>query len=278
MPYTLLPGANPAPPLALPFVLDFNFRASTPHSRSSSHSQTSRPLPNINSTLHPRILPPPLFNSDLSTNRPQQPNFRSNRHLPNPTMSAYSTQEYSGIFNIPPPSTPVMQFSVPPRRPSRPNHVPIIDLTLPSPPRASSVHGIHKRHKSHRNRSTPKLSDLLSNEVVASEVNSTAIKLEPDVKITSPQPEQKARTIADVTCVICMEDAVVDLSTTPCGHLFCHKCAWDAISASMEMTNKRYGVCPICRHRVGLKEIVRLQFKIGSNKGKEKAETPTSSD
>ncbi|KAF3910863.1 hypothetical protein ABW20_dc0106437 [Dactylellina cionopaga] len=78
------------------------------------------------------------------------------------------------------------------------------------------------------------------------------------------------RRIADFKCVICLDDPT-DLSTTPCGHLFCNECIKTTLRFGKPQA--KYGKCPVCRGKVMIKDIVPLELKFikkvqGKGKGK----------
>ncbi|EWC48160.1 hypothetical protein DRE_02264 [Drechslerella stenobrocha 248] len=78
------------------------------------------------------------------------------------------------------------------------------------------------------------------------------------------------RKIADFKCVICLDDPI-NLSTTPCGHLFCNECLKTTLRFGKP--NAKHGKCPVCRGKVVIKDIVPLELKLiqrvqGKGKGK----------
>ncbi|RPA80772.1 hypothetical protein BJ508DRAFT_376940 [Ascobolus immersus RN42] len=90
-------------------------------------------------------------------------------------------------------------------------------------------------------------------------------------ELTRLHKEASERTkLADFKCAVCLDDPT-DLSTTPCGHLFCDKCVRQALKAGQPETTK-FGHCPICRTKVNLNKITVLEIKLGRrrDKGKEK--------
>jgi phage FluMu protein Com len=53
--------------------------------------------------------------------------------------------------------------------------------------------------------------------------------------------------------------------------MFCNKCLFGAIKATLASPNKVHGKCPVCRGKVAIKDIVVLEIKKMS-KGKERAD------
>lgn len=53
--------------------------------------------------------------------------------------------------------------------------------------------------------------------------------------------------------------------------MFCNKCLYGAIKATIQGANKIHGKCPVCRGKVAIKDIVVLEIKKMSRKGKERA-------
>ncbi|EKE41881.1 hypothetical protein ENUP19_0205G0007 [Entamoeba nuttalli] len=51
------------------------------------------------------------------------------------------------------------------------------------------------------------------------------------------------------TCCICYDD-IVDCTITPCGHAFCYQCIKEWLS--------RVPNCPVCKSRVLLNQIIRV--------------------
>lgn len=69
---------------------------------------------------------------------------------------------------------------------------------------------------------------------------------------TSSKPEPKK--MKDVQCPVCME-SITEAVATPCGHVFCSECIYQALAASKTgsgrgLNNKKSGRCPICRNIV----------------------------
>jgi len=119
--------------------------------------------------------------------------------------------------------------------------------------------------------------------------------------IQSQQTQQKGETskkrrIADFQCVICLGDPE-DLSVTTCGkgyllfgatrcakiyndanssllgHLFCNGCI--KLTLSYGNPGARIGNCPVCRRRVKTKDVLPLELKLSTKKGKERAKEAT---
>lgn len=154
----------------------------------------------------------------------------------------------------------------------------MIDLTLSSPiesraPTArssaslsSDFHGRKKKRKI--GRATPVI--LLDDKDDSEEEDGTDGSYANPASAAAANPDEKPKKLAGTACIICMEDEPVNLSVTPCGHMFCHKCLFGAIKATLTSPNKVYGKCPVCRGKVAIKDIVVLSIKKMS-KGKERA-------
>lgn len=60
-------------------------------------------------------------------------------------------------------------------------------------------------------------------------------------------------------CPICF-DQIDEAVVTPCGHLFCADCIYEAIPNSKVKTVNR-GNCPLCRKVVSLKDLIHLRMR-----------------
>ncbi|BFZ57498.1 hypothetical protein PYCC9005_004550 [Savitreella phatthalungensis] len=77
--------------------------------------------------------------------------------------------------------------------------------------------------------------------------------------------------LSHLSCVICL-DTPTDLTATVCGHLFCHACITAALESSAQQLQIAHstpshrnpsgsvGVCPVCRRRVKLSQLVPLSI------------------
>ncbi|CDK27829.1 unnamed protein product [Kuraishia capsulata CBS 1993] len=72
--------------------------------------------------------------------------------------------------------------------------------------------------------------------------------------------ENKAKSLKDVTCPICLSE-IDDAVVTPCGHLFCTDCLYQALPSS-KGRNRDSGICPLCRKMVKLKDLTHLKIRV----------------
>lgn len=68
-----------------------------------------------------------------------------------------------------------------------------------------------------------------------------------------------AGSFSNVKCPICF-DQIDKAVVTPCGHLFCADCIYEAIPNSNVKTVNR-GNCPLCRKVISLKDLIHLQMR-----------------
>ncbi|KAL9117899.1 MAG: hypothetical protein Q9187_005559 [Circinaria calcarea] len=101
---------------------------------------------------------------------------------------------------------------------------------------------------------------------------------------TQKEQSNKPLRFSTQLCVVCME-SMTNITSTHCGHLFCHTCLMEALIAGENQgsdAGKTLSRCPICRKKVlrgkdkkssGM--IIPLELKVRSKstvaKGKEKA-------
>ncbi|KAI5816691.1 hypothetical protein BZA77DRAFT_311647 [Pyronema omphalodes] len=168
----------------------------------------------------------------------------------------------------------------------------IVDLTC-SPPRRHQPHSTPNR--SNQSRSAPNdsadqhsakrrktsgqgggapISEIITLDIEDS--NGEAEESEQQEEQPEKKPpvieEEKPKKLAGLACIICMEDEPVDLSVTPCGHMFCNSCLYNAIKTTLAAPNKVHGKCPVCRGKVAIKDIIILEVKERQGKGKQKAD------
>jgi hypothetical protein len=161
-----------------------------------------------------------------------------------------------------------------------------IDLTEDSSP-SPDTH-VQKKQASGGNQSIPTVISILDDdddheqdkvaELARIEQNVTGVKgsdkdllsKELEKTIQCSLQDEKPKKLAAATCIICMEDTITNMSTTPCGHMFCNQCLYASIRASIRTFNKMYGTCPYCRTEIYLRDIIVLEIKKAS-KGKERA-------
>ena len=59
------------------------------------------------------------------------------------------------------------------------------------------------------------------------------------------------------TCIICME-AFTNLTSTHCGHIYCHECLTQALRAGEKNSERGVGNCPVCRKPVNRKKVNQI--------------------
>lgn len=88
-------------------------------------------------------------------------------------------------------------------------------------------------------------------------VNNNSITLEVEIGATKPDGvsqndiDGSAAKPLQLECAVCLENIISkDLSSTPCGHLFCTTCITKAV--------EDHGACPMCSAAVDLNVLRRL--------------------
>ncbi|KAK5136915.1 hypothetical protein LTR08_001422 [Meristemomyces frigidus] len=94
--------------------------------------------------------------------------------------------------------------------------------------------------------------------------------------IAAQQAEQEntgPQKIGQRQCIICMEN-YTNATVTQCGHIYCHECLTQALSAGEKNNDRGIGSCPVCRKPVSRKkanQMIPLAFmKKSAFKGKAK--------
>ncbi|KAF8541476.1 hypothetical protein BDD12DRAFT_829324 [Trichophaea hybrida] len=210
----------------------------------SSSPSDSSPESSEQASPHQPSSPPDHFRNFYAANLPPSP------------LHHYYTAVYP-----PPPQPPLLP---PPQLFSRP----MVETRASSrPPAASSSRNSNGSTRIARAYPPPR-NDSSSTSAAPTRRNPLPArqhKLTPIV-----QMEEKPKKLAGMACIICMEDEPVDLSVTPCGHMFCNKCLYGAIKATLSAPHKVHGKCPVCRGKVAIKDIIVLEIRQRS-KGKERA-------
>nr|POF18640.1 e3 ubiquitin-protein ligase complex slx8-rfp subunit slx8 [Quercus suber] len=87
----------------------------------------------------------------------------------------------------------------------------------------------------------------LSNDHEVPSVEEALLQSQQQAAIKSQQEEPIGpQRIGRHTCIICMEP-FTNLTTTVCGHPFCHECLIQALMAGEKNSDSRVGNCPVCR-------------------------------
>nr|POF13940.1 sorting nexin mvp1 [Quercus suber] len=91
----------------------------------------------------------------------------------------------------------------------------------------------------------------LSNDHVVASAEETLLRSQQQAAIQSQQNESAGpQRIGKHTCIICMEP-FTNLTTTVCGHPFCHECLTQALMAGEKNSDSRVGSCPSALRRSG---------------------------
>ncbi|GAB7339556.1 hypothetical protein MBLNU457_6165t1 [Dothideomycetes sp. NU457] len=81
--------------------------------------------------------------------------------------------------------------------------------------------------------------------------------------------EDQPKSFGQITCMICL-DNFTNLTTTACGHIFCHECLTRALIAGEKAKDSVSANCPACRkslkrktkgHVIPLKLMTRTKFQ-----------------
>lgn len=58
--------------------------------------------------------------------------------------------------------------------------------------------------------------------------------------------DEKPKKFNEMTCIICL-DNFTNVTTTACGHVFCHECLTQALIQGEKQADRNSGTCPMCR-------------------------------
>ncbi|CCX11536.1 Similar to E3 ubiquitin-protein ligase complex slx8-rfp subunit slx8; acc. no. P87176 [Pyronema omphalodes CBS 100304] len=168
----------------------------------------------------------------------------------------------------------------------------IVDLTCSPPPRQHQSHSTPnhanqsrsapndsaEQHSAKRRKTSGQGGAVPISEIITLDIDDStgeAEESEQEEQQEKKPPvieEEKPKKLAGLACIICMEDEPVDLSVTPCGHMFCNSCLYNAIKTTLAAPHKVHGKCPVCRGKVAIKDIIILEVKERQEKGKQRAD------
>ncbi|KAI9810293.1 MAG: SUMO-targeted ubiquitin ligase complex subunit slx8 [Pycnora praestabilis] len=196
------------------------------------------------------------------------------------------------------------------RTPSHIRNSGFVDLTTESSPTTMPPRGSRKRSASQQESDIPfaqkrrRLSTLAASNTSRTKQEENLIEevdlrgIEDDNGLSALLQKQRADQVkaqlkegaepprlSKLQCIICLETPT-DLTSTHCGHMFCHTCLMEALIAGEsqarnggESNPEKYSKCPVCRTRVNRNlthnQVIPLELKLmtrGSlNKGKQRA-------